>query len=72
MNKLFPLFFFATLLALAVGGCGPVPSPTATPVPPTATPVPPTATPLPPTDTVCADGCDFTIIQAVASITTVR
>jgi len=41
MNKLFPLFFFATLLALAVGGCGPVPSPTATPVPPTATPLPP-------------------------------
>jgi hypothetical protein len=64
------------IVVVAVTGCGPTPSPTATPVPPT--PVPPTATPLPPlptpvlltvtpaptTDTVCADGCDFTTIQA--------
>jgi pectin methylesterase-like acyl-CoA thioesterase len=64
MKKLFPLFFYVTLLALAVGGCGPAPSPTATPILPTATPMPPTPTPLPASDTVCADGCDFTTIQA--------
>jgi predicted outer membrane repeat protein len=39
-------------------------TPTDTPIPPTATPIGPTATPLPATDTVCAEGCDFTTIQA--------
>ena len=41
MEKLFPLFLSMTFLALAVGGCGPPPPPTATAVPPTATPLPP-------------------------------
>ena len=41
MKKTFPLLLSVTFLALAVGGCGPPPSPTATPVPPTATPPPP-------------------------------
>ena len=41
MKKVFLLLLSATFLALAVSGCGPPPSPTATPVPPTATPLPP-------------------------------
>jgi predicted outer membrane repeat protein len=64
MREPFPLFLSVAFLALAAVGCGPRPSPTATPVRPTATPMPPTATPLPATDTVCAAGCDFATIQA--------
>jgi len=64
MKNLLPLLLSVTFLALAMSGCGPSLFPTATPILPTATPMPPTATPLPATDTVCADGCDFTTIQA--------
>jgi parallel beta-helix repeat protein len=64
MKRLFPLFLSVVFLALAMSGCGPTPPPIATPALPTATPMPPTPTPLPATDTVCADGCDFTTIQA--------
>ena len=53
------LFLLATILSLALNGCGPSLSPTATPevptptsVPPTPTPVPPTLTPVSPTPTL--------------------
>jgi Raf kinase inhibitor-like YbhB/YbcL family protein len=40
MKRLLPWFLSLAFLVLAVGGCGPAPSPTATPAPPTATPLP--------------------------------
>jgi hypothetical protein len=64
MKNFLLLLLSVTFLALAMSGCGPSLFPTATPILPTVTPMPPTATPLPATDTVCADGCDFTTIQA--------
>ena len=51
MNKLLLLFLSAISLAVAVSGCGPGSSPTATLPPSTVTPLPPTVTPLPPTPT---------------------
>jgi len=42
----------------------PTATPTEVPVPPTPTPLGRTPTPLPTTHTVCAEGCDFTTLQA--------